>query len=112
MNALTLMLMLTTGEIMPGQEQRLLPEIRAEMQPANKDLVLKWNEIALQAIKAERSPPPVAARNLAMMHIAIYDAVVAIEGKFLPHLVEATTVPGASAKAAAVVAAHRTLWNL
>ena len=38
------------------------------------DAVLVWNEIALDAIREARTPPPVAARNLAMLHVAIADS--------------------------------------
>src|SRR5688572_358732 len=37
--------------------------------------VLEWNAALLDAIRAETSPPPLAARNLAIVHIAIHDAV-------------------------------------
>jgi len=36
--------------------------------------VLTWDAIALKAIRVDRTPPPVAARNLAVLHVAIDDA--------------------------------------
>src|SRR4051812_17528041 len=42
--------------------------------PARTDAVLRWNETALTAIRTARTPPPVAARNLATMHVAVFDA--------------------------------------
>ena len=36
--------------------------------------VLRWNEAALAAIRATRPAPPVAARALAILHTAIFDA--------------------------------------
>src|SRR5207244_9975665 len=39
------------------------------------NLVLQWNEHALEAIRRDRTAPPVAARNLAVVHLAVYDAV-------------------------------------
>ncbi|PYQ36687.1 MAG: hypothetical protein DMF55_03955, partial [Acidobacteria bacterium] len=39
------------------------------------DVVIDWNNAALAAIKVDRTPPPKAARALAILHVAIYDAV-------------------------------------
>ena len=38
------------------------------------NLVLVWNEVTLQAIRDTRPFPTVAARALAVVHTAIYDA--------------------------------------
>jgi len=109
MTALTLMLMLAAGEQTPGQN---LPEIRVEAQAARPDMVLKWNEVALQTIAHTRTPPPVAARSLAIMHIAIYDAVMGIERTHDPYLIDVIAQAGASAEVAVAAAAHRTLVAL
>ena len=37
-------------------------------------LATQWNALALEAIKATSTPPPRAARALAMLHTAMYDA--------------------------------------
>lgn len=39
-----------------------------------KPLVLRWNQLTLDAIKYTKTSPPLAARALAMVHTAIYDA--------------------------------------
>ena len=31
--------------------------------PPRPDVVLRWNEVALDAIRAEKTPPPLAARH-------------------------------------------------
>jgi hypothetical protein len=51
------------------------------------DLVLVWNEQALDAIRAEKTPPPVAARQLAMLHAAIFDTINVIKPTHKPLLV-------------------------
>ena len=100
MNALTALLLATTsGTIGQGEQPR-------------PDMVLKWNEVALQAIRTEKTPPPVAARNLAIMHLAMYDALMAIERTHQPYLVDTTAPVGASREAAVIAAAHRTLVAL
>jgi hypothetical protein len=91
------------------QTTALLP---AQPAPCPEDVVLRWNETALQAIKAEQSPPPIATRNLAIMHAALYDAVNAVYRTHAVFKVAATPADGTSPEAAAAVAAHRTLLAL
>lgn len=57
------------------------------------DIVLQWNRTVLNSIRAEKTPPPVASRALAMTHIAIYDALNEIEGNHRPY---SYTFPGVS----------------
>jgi hypothetical protein len=47
------------------------------------DVVLRWNALALAAIRAGRVAPPVAARALAILHTAIYDAWAAYDDRAL-----------------------------
>ena len=78
---------------------------------AAASLVTEWNALALDAIRAESTAPPRAARGLAMVHAAVFDAVNSVDGThnayhtFLP-------TPGASREAAAIEAAHRVLSHL
>jgi len=37
---------------------------------ARADVVAEWNVAALDAIRAERTPPPVASRALAILHVS------------------------------------------
>jgi hypothetical protein len=53
-----------------------------------------------------------AARNLAIVHTAIYEAVNAIFGTNAHYLAEIKPLPGASAEVAAAAAAHRALIEL
>lgn len=80
--------------------------------PVLADPVLVWNEETLQAIRAEKTPPPIAARNLAMVHAAIYDAVNAVARTHTAFLVNARPPADTSMEAAAAVAAHRVLIAL
>ena len=79
---------------------------------ARKDVVLRWNEVVLDAIRAEDTPPPLAARNMAIMHAAMYDAVNALYQTHRAYFVNAEATAGQSPEAAAAVAAHRTLVSL
>ena len=81
----------------------------AAASPARADEVLQWNEATLNAIRADRTAPPIAARNLAMVHVAIYDAVNAIAPTHEPYHASPQARPDASQPAAATAAAHRVL---
>jgi hypothetical protein len=77
-----------------------------------RDPVARWNEAALAAVRADRTPPPVAARNLAILHVAIYDAVALVDGGYQTLFPRARALPGTDPAAAAAVAAHRVLAGL
>ena len=76
------------------------------------DRVIRWNTLTLEIIRTEKTSPPMAARNLAMVHGAIYDAVNAISKTYKTYRVEIQAPTGASPEAAATAAAHRVLVNL
>lgn len=107
----------------PPVQERLVPipqtapQIRVADKPLSanaprSDAVLYWNEVALNAIKTERTPPPQAARNLAILHAALYDAVNAIDGRFRPYRVAIRPQGTVSPECAAAIAAHRVLLEL
>ncbi len=72
------------------------------------DAVLVWNDIALRAVQLDVTDPPVATRTLAMVSLAQYDALAAIEGT-PAYLVQRSVSGPTSAQAAVAVAAHRIL---
>jgi len=74
--------------------------------------VIDWNRTLLKAVQTDRTAPPVAARNMAMVHTAIYDAVNAIAKTYTPYRVTPPASSFASPDAAAAAAAHRILVNL
>lgn len=86
-----------------GLEQRLLMA---------SDVVIDWNNVLLDAVRTDRTAPPVAARAMAVVHTSIYDAVAAIERKHEPYAVWALPKPGSSVEAAAASAAHTALSAL
>lgn len=89
------------------------------------DPVLKWNSIALQAVAKdhsgtfgvpEQAGPTRTSRALAIVHIAIYDAVNAVLGGYDPYI-PVTGIPeearhNASLHVAVAQAAHDTLTAL
>ena len=78
---------------------------------ANADKVTDWNRIATTAeTNLNRTNNALIGTDLAYMHIAIYDAVNAIDGRYSVFAVRPSSVPpGASQEAAAVEAAYRVL---
>ena len=81
-------------------------------QRASADVVMSWNAAALAAIRTNSTSPPVASRALAILHVAIYDAVNGISRRHEPYLVDSTVQASASQVAAASAAALRVLTTL
>jgi hypothetical protein len=77
--------------------------------PAFADVVTDWNEVLLDAVRADSTAPPRAARAMAMVHVAVYDAVNGIAQTHEPYHVDDAAPDGASAQAAAAAAAHAVL---
>ena len=79
---------------------------------ARANAVVDWNEIAVQTIIAPPARPvPISFLDMALVQVAVYDAVQAIERQYEPYHVE---IPGASGspEAAAAKAAHDMLVYL
>src|SRR3954447_20495020 len=90
------------------------------------DVVLQWNAVALNAEVVDHTPgagvpgaglgvnagPVRAARALAIVQAAIYDAVNAVDGTSTPYLFTGKAQPGTSLEAAAAEAGHDTLVAL
>jgi hypothetical protein len=80
--------------------------------PAQADVVLDWNALLLDAIRAEKTNPPRATRAMALMNVAVFDAVVGIEGGYESYGTHGAAPAGASPQAAAAAAAHHVLVTL
>ncbi len=76
------------------------------------DVVLDWNSAALDAIRASNTSPPIAARNLAILHASIFDAVNGIARTHTHYFVTGNAPASASIDAAAAAAAHSVLSSL
>ncbi len=76
------------------------------------DLVIAWNQAMLQAVRVERTAPPVAARAFAMVHIAMFDAVNSFDRRYHSYTFNLPAPRQASPQAAAAVAAHRVLREI
>jgi hypothetical protein len=76
------------------------------------DVVTKWNAAALDAIRADSTPPPRAARALAILHVSMYDAINGIVRTHEPYVVSGAVRASASIEAAASASAHVALTQL
>jgi hypothetical protein len=76
------------------------------------DPVIEWNANALRTIVTAGSAPPVTARNLAIVHAAVFDAVNSVQGGYQPYKFKLAAPAGASADAAAIGAAYQVLVKL
>src|SRR5580692_10903235 len=65
------------------------------------DPIAAWNAISETAVKTAGHPPPVAALDFAIVHLAIYDAVESIDRRYEPYY---TFAPGATGSLSAAAA--------
>jgi hypothetical protein len=80
--------------------------------PANADVIADWNAKA-EAIATEKRDPPLSrARNLAMVHVAMFEAMNAVAGLETPHALNLSAEGDTSVEAAAATAAHAVLVGL
>ncbi len=79
---------------------------------ARADVVTDWNEKAVAAGYAASQPPPVHGRIIAIIHLAMFEAVNSIEPRYAPYRARLPAEPGASREAAVAAAAHYLLVRL
>jgi hypothetical protein len=92
-------------------QRRLLLESLEDRTLMASDVVIDWNNVALQTIRTNTPAvnPLVASRTLAIVHTAMYDAVNSIDRTHEPYAVQLSPLPGTSRPAAAAAAAHHAL---
>jgi hypothetical protein len=78
------------------------------------DAVVRWNRTLLQIIRTPGAQPATihSTRSFAALHVAMYDAIEAIDGHRATYALHLRFRPSASDTAAAEVAAHDVLVNL
>ncbi len=98
-----------------GYSFRPLVEALEDRLLMSADAVIQWNNLALDAIRAEKTAPPIAARNLAILHTAIYDSVNAIDRTHAFYFsgdADVIVPANTSLEAAVAAAAYQTLASL
>jgi hypothetical protein len=77
--------------------------------PTRADVITVWNAALLAAVRTTSTNPPRASRAMAMVHLAVFEAVNGVEDEFQPYVSNGKPAHGASAVAAAAAAGHSVL---
>jgi hypothetical protein len=87
-------------------------DAHAQDKGASADVIATWNAKA-NAIATERGDSPLSrARSLAILHVAMFEAMNAVAGLDKPHTANLSADGDASVEAAAATAAHAVLVAL
>ena len=84
----------------------------ATMNVTRANQVVAWNAVALQIVRNAKIQAPDVARDLAIVQVAVFDAVDAIEPKYQPYAIATPASRRASPDAAAASAAYTALLGL
>jgi hypothetical protein len=76
------------------------------------DVVSDWNNELLSSVSGVSMGPPLAARAMAMTHVAMFEAVNSIDRNYAPYRGYYATPAGTSKEAAAAQSAHDVLVGL
>jgi hypothetical protein len=76
------------------------------------DVVTEWNQKAGAAVVEAKVYPFAGGRDMSMVHVAMFDAINSIEGRYTPYKVKVAAPTGSSAEAAGVAAAHAVLVKI
>src|SRR5215510_6649231 len=79
---------------------------------ARADVITDWNDVALEAVIAAREAQPTQARSVTMVHVAMFEAVNAIDRRYARYATKVAPASGASREVAAATAAHVVLTKL
>lgn len=79
---------------------------------ARADVISDWNAKAEQISVEKRMLPPPNARGMAILHVAMFEAVNAVERRYSPYRLDLVVDRGASKEAAAAAAACTVLVAL
>src|SRR5690348_2331543 len=79
---------------------------------ANADVVTDWNQKALALMPKEGLAGGHQTRILAILHVAMFDAVNSIDGRYKPYNAKYSVDPATSKEATAVSAAYTVLVRL
>jgi hypothetical protein len=99
--------------VMPLNLRCLIPVavLSCQATPLFANAITDWNEKAV-AFVTPRMPPPAAQRVLAIVQVAMFDAVNSIERRYRPYLVQLPAAATSSKEAAAAAAAGAILVGL
>jgi hypothetical protein len=76
------------------------------------DVITDWNDKVVAVGVQARQAPFVHTRNAAIVHVAMFEAINAIDRRYTPYRLQVSTAAGTSREAAAAAAAHFALARL
>lgn len=79
---------------------------------AHADVITDWNDKVVAAGVQARQAPFVHTRSVAIVHVAMFDAVDSIDRRYAPYRVQVRSTAGTSRETAAAAAAHFALVRL
>lgn len=79
---------------------------------ASGNAVLDWNAVMMAAIRIDNTGPTLSTRNLAILHLAIYDAVNSITRDHQPYRFQPTAPALISLEAAVAGAGYQVIQSL
>jgi hypothetical protein len=83
-----------------------------ERMASGAELIVVWNDLALRAVRYANVPPPPAVRQMAIVHLAMFDTLDGIDRKYKPYLVDREASGECSPEAGVSAAAHHVLRTL
>ena len=87
--------------------------LTAPMTAAAGNVINDWDEKAVSIVQTGTvPPPPTAFRTMAILHVAMFDAVNSIEPRYKPYKIRLAATPDTSKEAAAAAAAAAVLVKL
>lgn len=104
--------MLKSGVLKAGVLALSLTIGGAALSAAKADVIIDWNEKAVANVVTRNMGPPTAERVIAMVHLAMFDAVNSIERRYRPYAAQLPAAATTSKEAAAAAAAGTVLAAL
>lgn len=87
--------------------------LTAPMTAATGNVITDWDEKAVSIVQTGTvPPPPTSFRTMAILHVAMFDAVNSVEPRYKPYKVRLPATPETSKEAAAAAAAATVLIKL
>jgi hypothetical protein len=87
--------------------------LMAPITAAAGNVITDWDEKAVSVVQTGTAPPPPTAfRTMAILHVAMFDAVNSIEPHYQPYKIRLAATPDTSKEAAAAAAAGAVLVKL
>lgn len=104
----------TMRKLIAAQKERSGKSPKAALAPFAGAVVTEWNQhaVALTLLPASNLAPVQQTRVMAIVQVAVHDAVNGITGRYATYLPAAPAPANASPEAAAIAAAHHALRNL